>query len=372
MRLVTKVASGCVSLTTAPGHAFVYAADGTGTIHVLGSQGETVHTKVKNPDGAYNLALMKGNTRLMYTGFHQRHVEWREVKQSGRFPAGGMHAFPADESTVICTGVSPDGRVVAAGHAAGKIGLYRFGDHGRSLNRLQYRCHVEIPGRPRVNCLGMSGATRTFLTAAWENRACVMMLQGDSPPAVIGDVTPGLKFREIARHARDAAYAILDDSRLLRVAINEGEGDGEAAWFPTLGAPDLVRVPGGPSLVSIAVSPCGGFVAVGADYNQEYGAVLLYDATDLRPLAMFDTSSEPTALEFAEFVTTEILHDPYAPVDHTELALFSGHDNGQVIKWYISRQLQWLSRIAERPSGRRAEPTDPGYTGGAPERALDI
>lgn len=371
MRIVTKHAGACVAIATHPEHKYVYSSGAEGAVHVLCDSGEQVLSKLRQGDGSDFLAMAMSGTRLVGLTDKFTTLIWRDVKTEGatRFPPGGRRTVPDKRQALCMTTVASD-HLVAVACSGGLLWVCQWGRGAKRTQKIVREARYQMPGSPIVTAIQYVNATGTMLAVgrliggrAADRRSALPSLLSiyDGVPTSSTETHLICRFDVdldspagcIAQTEKRVVYAGLENGTLLKLDLREYTGVGRPP------ARQFVSIPQSPLVTAIAVSPCGRFVAVGADFG-DYGGVLLYDA-DLKPLAMFDTSSEPYALAF---------HQPWMPDDPPPPTLFSGHFGGQVIKWHISRQLTWMSLVAAPP-----RPTTPAYDPTAEvghSRAIDL
>jgi hypothetical protein len=66
-----------------------------------------------------------------------------------------------------------------------------------------------------------------------------------------------------------------------------------------LDEPRYWRIPDGPVIECVAISPCGRYLAVGVEYDA-YGAILVYSGQEMRPVLMLDSGRSPTHLAWRD------------------------------------------------------------------------
>lgn len=368
MRIVTKHSGACVAVATYPEHKFVYTAGADGSIHVLSDGGEVVFSKPRQKAGAADLTMALGAGRLVYLENEFKTIGWRDVKiDPPSFPAGGQRTLPAGYHGLHLTTVASD-HLAAVACSRGLIWLIQWGRGHRRTARIVREGRHELPDGQVLTCLQYVDPSGLFLAAgvhrgttgaSWNGMLRVYhgVLEHTFTDRLESslEVDAGYAPVCIARTEGRVVYAGLEGGRVMRLDLREWVPGGPAP------APDVVRIPQTPKVTAVAVSACGRFVAVGADY-EEYGGVLLYDA-DLKPLAMFDTTSEPYSLAF---------HQPWMPDQAPTPTLFSGHAGGQVIKWYLDRQLTWMNLVDERPTNREPRIASSDAEEFTHQRAIDL
>lgn len=368
MRIVTKHAGSCVAVATHPEHKFVYTAGADGSVHVLSNDGEVVFSTLREKGGVAAMCLGMDGYRLAFMERAADRVRWRDVQPgAARFPSGRTAALPTGLGGIHLTAVGGD-HLFAVGCNYGRLYVGQWGRGQGRTQRVPKAALHKLPEGHTVSCCqyvdpaGLRlavGVVPPNRRAFWSGYLSVYNgvpeTAADTRLHALMDVDVGFAPVCVARTEGRVVYAGLAEGRLMRLDLRGYDPPGPAP------VPDVVKIPQAPKVTAIAASACGRFVAVGADYDA-YGGVLLYDA-DLRPLAMFDTTSEPTALAF---------HQPWLPDDAPVPALFSGHPGGQVMKWYIDRQLTWMRLVDERPAAREPLVGAVADDGPAHARAIDL
>lgn len=343
MRIVTKHSGPCVAVATHPEHKFVYSGGADGMIHVLSNEGEVVFTKPRQKGGAAGLAMAMNGGRLVYLQDQLRTLAWRDVRTDpAAFPVGGSRKLPRDLQGAHLSTTAADS-LFAVGCDQGLLWVGQWGRGRGRTHRIVQEVRHQMPAGSMITCVQYVSTYGTLLAvgvhqlntgASWNGHLSLYEGVPDrcSPTRLtpLFDVDVGHGPRCVARTTNKIVYAGLHNGHLMRLDLR--------GYVPGGPRPDpaVISIPQSPRVSAVAASSCGRFVAVGADYG-DYGGVLLYDA-ELKPLAMFDTSSEPHALAF---------HEPWLPDDPPAPSLFSGHEGGQVVKWYIDRQLTWMRLVAE-------------------------
>lgn len=246
-----------------------------------------------------------------------------------------------------------------------RLELYRFGRRRRrsTLNRFGNMVNMS-PERLTCGCW-----TESFFVGAWGNTVAAhdgrdrFSVGYDAPDqGWFARNSIGSDVRCLTSSpTNDVVFGGTEDSRIFRLNLLSEALDEPRYW----------RIPDAPAIECVAVSPCGRYLAVGVEYDA-YGAILVYSGQEVRPVLMLDCGRSPSHLawRYDRFEEAPDARDP-----DEALTLFSGHGNGNVVKWYIARQLRWQGLLEERvrpPAQaskveRVADPTEETL-----ERAIDI
>jgi WD40 repeat protein len=387
MQIVAKHSGAVSSLAVTRATGRLISSGDDGVINVYGPRGMSIMSRLRNAHGCEHLGLCDGGEKLVYVT-RDGWIEYRGSSTGSKYPIKGaqyprgeygskpeykyLQMFGDFRTERFAVVLQYDWRQSSLTQPQGPerikpscVELYRFGRRRRRNTLNRFGNIVNLTAE-KLTCACW---TESFFAGAWGHTVGIhdgrerFSVGYDAPDGGwFGKFHLGSDVRCMTSAVNnDIVYGGTEDSRIFRLNLMSEALDEPRYW----------RIPDGPVIECVAISPCGRYLAVGVEYDA-YGAILVYSGQEMRPVLMLDSGRSPTHLawRYDRFEEAPDARDP-----DEALTLFSGHTNGNVVKWYVARQLRWQGLLEERvrppaSTGRVERVADP--TEETLERAIDV